>query len=115
MRKSIVFKWFVLTALLFSTMFLFIGITQNYFFEKYYINEKSDTLKMYMDDYLSLADKKGAEAASAELYRNNNIWITKLDEYGRICDVENYYIEVKLKNEPKGNLRIPMYSFEGQF
>ncbi|ABR48080.1 integral membrane sensor signal transduction histidine kinase [Alkaliphilus metalliredigens QYMF] len=115
MRKSIVFKWFALTALLFSTMFLFIGITQNFFFERYYINEKSDNLKMHMDDYVSLADKKGAETASVELYRNNHIWITKLDEYGRISDVENYYIEVKFKNESRGNLRIPMYSFEGQF
>lgn len=115
MKKSIVFKWFVLTALLFSTMFLFIGITQNYFFEKYYINKKSDTLKMYMNEYSDIVAKKGAEAASGELYKNNHIWITKLDEYGRIWDVENYYIEVKLKNEFQGNLRIPMYSFEGEF
>lgn len=115
MKKSIVFKWFMLTALLFSTMFLFIGITQNYLFEKYYINKKSDTLKMYINEYLSLAAKKGVEEASLELYKNNHIWITKLDEYGRIIDTENYYIEVNLKNEQKNNLRIPMYSFEGQF
>lgn len=115
MRKSIVFKWFVLTVLLFSTMFLFIGITQNYFFEKYYINKKSDTLKIYMNEYSSLADKKGAEAASVELYENNHMWITKLDQYGRICDVENYYIEVELNNKSQDNLRIPMYSFEGEF
>lgn len=115
MKKSIVFKWFVLTALLFSTMFLFIGIAQNYFFEKYYINKKSDTLKTDMNEYLSLAAKKGAEAASAELYKNNHVWITKLDEYGRIRNVENYYIEVKLKNESQGNLRISMYSFEGEY
>ncbi len=115
MKKSIVFKWFVLTALLFSVMFLFIGITQNYFFEKYYINKKSDALKSHMDEYLSLAAEKGTEAASAELYRKSHIWITKLDEYGRICDVESYYIEVKLRDEFQGDLRIPMYSFEGYF
>lgn len=115
MKKSIVFKWFVLTALLLSAMFLFIGIAQNYFFEKYYINKKSDALKMYMDEYSDMAAKRGAEAASAGLYKDNHIWITKLDEYGRINDVENYYIEVKLKNESQGDLRIPMYSFEGEF
>ncbi|AOT71878.1 sensor histidine kinase [Geosporobacter ferrireducens] len=115
MKKSIVFKWFVLTALLFSTMFLFIGITQNYFFEKYYIDKKSDTLKTYMNEYLSLAEKVGAETASGKLYKNNHIWITKLDEYGRICDVNDYYIEVLLKNDAQRDLRIPMYSFEGQF
>lgn len=115
MKKSIVFKWFVLTVLLFSTMFLFVGITQNYFFEKYYINEKSDTLGMYMDEYSEIAIKKGGEAASGELYRNNHVWITKLDEYGRICDVENYYIEVELQNESQSTLRIPMYSFEGEY
>lgn len=38
-----------------------------------------------------------------------------MDEYGRIWDVKNYYIEVKLKNEAQGNLRIPMYSFAGEF
>lgn len=115
MKKSIVFKWFILTALLFSIMLLFIGIMQNYFFEKYYISEKSDALKMYMNEYLSLASKKGAEEASAEIYENNHIWITKLDEYGCIWDVANYYIEVKLRNESQDNLRIPMYSFEGKF
>ena len=115
MKKSIVFKWFVLTVLLFSTMSLFIGIIQNHFFEKYYINNKSDILKMYMDEYSDMAVKKGAEAASGELYKNNQVWITKLDEYGRIWDVENYYIEVVLENESQSNLRIPMYSFEGQF
>ncbi|MBZ9626465.1 HAMP domain-containing histidine kinase [Clostridium sp. FP2] len=115
MKKSIVFKWFVLTALLFSTMFLFIGITQNYFFKKYYINKKSDTLKMYIKEYSDIVAKKGAEAASGEIYKNKQIWITKLDEYGRICDVKNYYLEVKLKNESQGTLQIPMYSFEGEF
>ncbi|MEG6615988.1 HAMP domain-containing sensor histidine kinase [Peptococcaceae bacterium 1198_IL3148] len=115
MKKSIVFKWFVLTALLFSTMFLFIGITQNYFFEKYYIDKKADALQQNMNEYSDLAAKKGTEAASEELYKNNHVWITKLDEYGRIWNVENYYIEVKLKDESQGNLQIPMYSFEGKF
>lgn len=115
MKKSIVLKWFVLTALLFSTMLLVIGITQNYFFEKYYINKKSETLKMNMNQYSDLAAKKGAEAASVELYKNNQVWMTKLDQYGRIRDVENYYIDVKLKNESQDNLRIPMYSFAGEF
>ncbi|WP_202707797.1 sensor histidine kinase [Sporosalibacterium faouarense] len=115
MKKSIVFKWFVLTTLLFSTMFLFIGIMQNYFFEKYYINKKLDALKMYANEYSDISAEKGTEVASMELYKNNRIWITKLDQYGRIWDVENYYMEVKLKNESQGILRIPMYSFEGEF
>lgn len=115
MKKSIVFKWFVLTVLLFSTMSLLIGITQNYFFEKYYINKKSDNLKMYMNEYLDMTVEKGVETASEELYKKNNIWITKLDEYGQIYDVENYYIEVELKNESKSSMKIPMYSFEGEY
>ncbi|MGL6218177.1 MAG: sensor histidine kinase, partial [Lacrimispora sphenoides] len=115
MKKSIVFKWFLLTTLLFSTMLLFIGIAQNYFFEKYYVNEKSDALKTYMSEYTDTAAKKGTEAASGEFYKNNHKWITKLDKYGRICDVENYYIEVKLDNESQDNLRIPMYSFQGDY
>ncbi len=114
MKKSIVFKWFILTSLIFSMMLLVIGIAQNYFFEKYYINEKADTLKTYMIKYSDLAAKKGSEAASVELFKNNHIWITKLDEYGRISDVESYYIEVKLKNS-QDILRIPMYSFEGEY
>lgn len=115
MKKSIVLKWFVLTSLLFSSMFLLIGITQNYFFEKYYINKKSDNLKMIMEKYSDLAMDKGNEAASFELYKNNRIWITKMDEYGRINDVKNYYIKVNLNDESQGNLVIPMYSFEGKF
>lgn len=115
MKKSIVFKWFVLMTLLFSTMLLLIGIAQNYFFEKYYINEKSNTLKTYVNEYSEAAAKNGAEAASEEFYKNKHVWITKLDKYGGICDVENYYIEVKLDNESQSNLRIPMYSFQGDY
>src|SRR5699024_8022694 len=115
MKKSIVFKWFVLTALLFSAIFFFIGITQNYFFEKYYINKKSDALNIYMEEYLNLALEKGTETASWEIYKNNRIWITKLDEHGSIYDVENYYMKVKLRDDSQGNIRIPMYSFEGYF
>ena len=115
MKKSIVLKWFVLTSLLFSSMFLLIGITQNYFFEKYYINKKSDNLKMIMEEYSDLVMDKGNESASFELYKNNSIWITKLDEYGRINDVKSYYIKVKLNDEPQSDLIIPMYSFEGKF
>lgn len=115
MKKSIVFKLFLLTVLLFSTMFLMIGITQNYLFEEYYIDKKSDNLKIYMDKYQDLAVKKGVETASLELYKDNHIWITKLDECGQIVDIENHYIEVKLKNEFQVNLLIPMYSFEGKF
>ena len=99
MTKSIVFKWFLLTALLFSTLFLVMGITQNYFFEKYYIDRKSDTLRLDMKEYTERAAMMGAEAASQELYKHNRVWITELDEYGRIRDVEDYYIEVKLKDE----------------
>ncbi len=115
MKKSIVFKWSALTVLIFSIMLLFIGIAQNYFFEKYYINEKSNTLKTYMNEYSDMAVKKGSEAASAEFYKNNQIWIAELDEYGCISDVESYYIEVQLKNESQEILRIPMYSFEGEY
>ncbi|HHX61456.1 MAG TPA: HAMP domain-containing histidine kinase [Epulopiscium sp.] len=86
MKKSIVFKWFVLTVLLFASTFLFIGTMQNYFFEKYYINNKSDILRKNMSEYVSLAAEKGSEAASLELYRNNNIWVTKLDKSGFIDD-----------------------------
>lgn len=114
MKKSIVFKWFILTAFIFSTLLLFIGIAQNYFFEKYYINEKSDTLKTYMNEYSDMAAIEGTEAASVELYKNDHIWMTKLDKYGCISDVENYYIEVKLRDS-QDILRIPMYSFEGEF
>lgn len=115
MTKSIVFKWFLLNALLFSTLFLVMGITQNYFFEKYYINKKSDTLRLDMKEYTERWATIGAEAASQELYKHNRVWITALDEYGRIRDVENYYIEVKLKDEAQDHWRIPMYSFAGEF
>jgi hypothetical protein len=93
-------------------MFFFIGIVQNFFFEKYYVKEKADALKTYMNEYEDMSTKKGTEAASSEFYKNRNVWITKLDKYGSISDVENYYLEVKLKNGPQSELRIPMYSLE---
>jgi signal transduction histidine kinase len=113
MRKSIVLKWFVLTAFVFSTLLLFIGVAQNYFFEKYYIDEKSDMLQTYMNEYTKTATKEGVEAASGDFYKNNNVWITMLDKYGCIKGVENYYLEVKLKNGSQDDVRIPLYSFKG--
>lgn len=68
-----------------------------------------------MNEYSDTAAKKGAEVASGEFYKNNNVWITKLDQYGRISEVENYYIEVKSKNGTQAELRIPMYSFQGEY
>ncbi|QBD77430.1 HAMP domain-containing histidine kinase [Ktedonosporobacter rubrisoli] len=113
MRTSIVFKWFVLIAFVFSTLLLFIGVAQNYLFEKYYIDEKSNALKTYMKEYMTTAAKEGSEAASYDFYRKNNVWITKLDKYGCIKDVGNFYLELKLTNGSQDTIRIPLYSFKG--
>jgi len=37
-----------------------------------------------MNEYSDMSVKKGTEAASGEFYKNRNVWITKLDEYGCI-------------------------------
>jgi len=113
MRKSIVLKWFVLIAFVFSTLLLFIGVAQNYFFEKYYIDEKLDALQTYMNEYTKMVTKEGTEVASGDFYEKNNVWITMLDKYGSIKGVKNYYLEIKLKNGSQDDVRIPLYSFKG--
>jgi two-component system, OmpR family, sensor histidine kinase VanS len=113
MRKRIVLKWFVLIAFVFSTLLLFIGVAQNYFFEKYYLDKKSDALQTYMNEYSRMAMKEGVEAASGSFYEHKNVWITTLDTYGSIKGVESYYLEVKLKNKSQDDVRIPLYSFKG--
>jgi two-component system, OmpR family, sensor histidine kinase VanS len=115
MNKSIVLKWSLLTAFIFTVLLLFIGIAQNYFFAEFYTNKKSESLEKYMDEYTDMELKIGAEAASDEFYKNNHTWIVKLDEFGRISDVENYYIEVTLDSESGDIMKIPMYPFEGEY
>src|SRR5690554_4734960 len=116
MRKSIVFKWFLLTATLFIVVLLLIGIVQNYYFEQYYLNKKTDDLRMYTKEYEAILKSYGAEDASRVLYTTEHVWITKLDAFGRISDVEDYYIEVELiSGAPRSIWQIPMYGFEGAF
>ena len=115
MKKSIVLKWFGLTVLLFSTLFLAIGIAQTYFFEEYYLSKKAEELSKHTADYSQMVAKEGVESTSLEFYTAHRVWITELDQYGRIRDVENYYIEVNLEGTAHDHMRIPMYTFEGEF
>lgn len=115
MRNSIVLKWFMLTSLLLFMVFLLIGIAQGYVFKKYYITQKLKTLQTFMDNYLDLSTEKGVETTSLQLYDKEHIWITKLDEYGQICDVGHYYITVKPRDSDDVPLMIPMYPFESVY
>lgn len=115
MKKGIVFKLSLTLVVLFTIIFLFMEVSQKYFFEKYYIEKKSEDLKLYMNDYKSLASKVGVNEASKEFYQNENIWITRLDKNGFIDDLEDNSIEVELYRYENRSLKISMDYFQSEY
>lgn len=115
MKKSIVFKWFVLTSVLFFCIFFTIVLTQNYFFKKHYIQNKEDNLKRYVDEFKEFEADDNFEKISESHYMEKNVWLSVLDKFGNLKGVDSYYIVVEIDGDKGDRLKIPMYSFSGEF
>lgn len=121
MRINIVFKLFILTTSLCMLILATIYVGQTIFFKQYYANRKVNDIQMnirsFKNDYLtsdgnSLANQK----LEQDFYTKNNTWITVLDSYGNLKNMNDFYIEVKLDDIARNlefsnkTIKVPMYN-----
>ncbi|MED1559708.1 HAMP domain-containing sensor histidine kinase [Bacillus paramycoides] len=119
MRKGIVLKLFTLTTALCMLILATIFIGQTIFFKQYYANRKVENIKVNLDsfekNYLNDAGSaEGIQKLEQDFFRENNTWITTLDQYGNLKHADDFYFEIALeKREEKQigqkTIKIPLY------
>ncbi|WP_047980260.1 sensor histidine kinase [Ornithinibacillus contaminans] len=97
MRKRIVLKLFLLTSGLCLFILAAIYIGQTIFFERFYaekkVNQLTEAVDLFKEDYQNHDDDEAVQLEQ-EFYRENNAWITVLDENGNPKGMDDYYLEL---------------------
>ncbi|PDZ07898.1 two-component sensor histidine kinase [Bacillus cereus] len=119
MRKGIVLKLFTLTTALCMLILATIFIGQTIFFKQYYANRKVEDIKVNLNsfekNYLNYAGSaEGFQKLEQDFFRENNTWITTLDQNGNLKHADDFYVEVTLdrraeKEFGKKVIKMPLY------
>ncbi|OJE49980.1 two-component sensor histidine kinase [Bacillus proteolyticus] len=119
MRKGIVLKLFTLTTALCMLILATIFIGQTIFFKQYYANRKVEDIKVNLNsfekNYLNYAGSaEGIQKLEQDFLRENNTWITTLDQNGNLKHVDDFYVEVTLERRAekefgKKVIKMPLY------
>ncbi|TKH18527.1 HAMP domain-containing histidine kinase [Bacillus wiedmannii] len=119
MRKGIVLKLFTLTTALCMLILATIFIGQTIFFKQYYANRKVEDIKVNLNsfekNYLNYAGSaEGIQKLEQDFLRENNTWITTLDQNGNLKHADDFYVEVTLdrraeKEFGKKVIKMPLY------
>ncbi|OQR53960.1 cell wall metabolism sensor histidine kinase WalK [Bacillus sp. CDB3] len=119
MRKGIVLKLFTLTAALCMLILATIFIGQTIFFKQYYANRKVEDIKVNLNsfekNYLNYAGSaEGIQKLEQDFLRENNTWITTLDQNGNLKHADDFYFEITLERREEKELGqktiiIPLY------
>ncbi|MGW6193925.1 sensor histidine kinase [Bacillus cereus] len=101
MRKGIVLKLFTLTTALCMLILATIFIGQTIFFKQYYANRKVEDIKVNLNSFeKSYVNYAGSteeiQKLEQDFLRENNTWITTLDQYGNLKHANDYYFEVTI-------------------
>ncbi|PHA28648.1 two-component sensor histidine kinase [Bacillus wiedmannii] len=101
MRKGIVLKLFTLTTALCMLILVTIFIGQTIFFKQYYANRKVEDIKVNLNtfekNYLNYAGSaEGIQKLEQDFLRENNTWITTLDQNGNLKHADDFYFEVTI-------------------
>ncbi|HDR7633382.1 MULTISPECIES: sensor histidine kinase [Bacillus] len=101
MRKGIVLKLFTLTTALCMLILATIFIGQTIFFKQYYANRKVEDIKVNLNsfekNYLNyVGNAEGIQKLEQDFLRENNTWITILDQNGNLKHVDDFYFEVTI-------------------
>ncbi|OTY19646.1 two-component sensor histidine kinase [Bacillus mycoides] len=127
MKRGIVLKLFMLTTVLCMLILATIFVGQTIFFKQFYANKKMEDIKTNMKsfetDYLnSEGNSQAIQKLEQDFYREHNTWITTLDSNGSLKNVNDFYIEVKLKQSKNkesqfanSTITIPLYNFKGDY
>ncbi|EEL20618.1 hypothetical protein bcere0017_45710 [Bacillus cereus Rock1-3] len=97
---------------------IFIG--QTIFFKQYYANRKVEDIKVNLNsfekNYLNYAGSAdGIQKLEQEFLRENNTWITTLDQNGNLKHADDFYVEITLerwaeKQFGQKTITIPLYN-----
>ncbi|QUG86179.1 sensor histidine kinase [Bacillus nitratireducens] len=119
MRKGIVLKLFILTTALCMLILATIFIGQTIFFKQYYANRKVEDIKVNLNsfkkNYLNYTgNAEGIQKLEQDFLRENNTWITTLDQNGNLKHADDFYVEITLnrwmeKEFGKKVIKIPLY------
>ena len=127
MKRGIVLKLFMLTTVLCMLILATIFVGQTIFFKQFYANKKMEDIKTSMKsfetDYLnSGGNSQSIQKLEEDFYREHNTWITTLDSNGSLKNVNDFYIEVTLKQSKNkesqfanSTITIPLYNFKGDY
>ncbi|WP_430477138.1 sensor histidine kinase [Bacillus cereus] len=101
MRKGIVLKLFTLTTALCMLILATIFIGQTIFFKQYYANRKVEDIKVNLNsfekNYLNYAgNAEEVQKLEQDFLRENNTWITTLDQNGNLKHADDFYFEVTI-------------------
>ncbi|KFM99708.1 sensor histidine kinase [Bacillus clarus] len=120
MRKGIVLKLFTLTTALCMLILATIFIGQTIFFKQYYANRKVEGIKANLDSfeksYLNYAGSaEEIQKLEQDFLRENNTWITTLDQNGNLKHADDFYFEVTIDRRQQKSfgqqiIMIPLYN-----
>ncbi|OWT49495.1 sensor histidine kinase [Bacillus sp. K2I17] len=120
MRKGIVLKLFALTTALCMLILATIFIGQTIFFKQYYANRKVEDIKVNLNsfekNYLNYAgNAEGIQKLEQDFLRENNTWITTLDQNGNLKHADDFYFEVTIDRRQQKSFgqqifKIPLYN-----
>ncbi|EOP82397.1 two component system histidine kinase [Bacillus cereus HuB4-4] len=120
MKKGIVLKLFTLTTALCMLILATIFIGQTIFFKQYYANRKVEDIKVNLNsfekNYLNYTGHaEGIQKLEQDFFRENNTWITTLDQNGNLKHVDDFYFEVTIDRRQQKSFgqqlfKIPLYN-----
>lgn len=120
MRKGIVLKLFILTTALCMLILATIFIGQTIFFKQYYANRKVEDIKVNLNsfekNYLNYAgNTEEIKRLEQDFLRENNTWITTLDQNGNLKHADDFYFEVTIDRRQQKSFgqqifKIPLYN-----
>ncbi|HHK5534419.1 TPA: ATP-binding protein [Bacillus mobilis] len=120
MRKGIVLKLFTLTTALCMLILATIFIGQTIFFKQYYANRKVEDIKVNLNSfeksYLNyVGNTEEIKRLEQDFSRENNTWITTLDQNGNLKHADDFYFEVTIDRRQQKSFgqqifKIPLYN-----
>ncbi|SFL94910.1 HAMP domain-containing sensor histidine kinase [Salibacterium qingdaonense] len=123
MKKGIVLKLFLLTALLCMLILATIYIGQTVFFKQYYATQEVDDIKTSIESFKKEFLKAGENVQAMkrleqDFYQEHSTWITTLDSAGNMKHTNDFSVTIhsdasQNKNLANRDITIPLYSFIG--
>ncbi|MBB6732362.1 sensor histidine kinase [Cohnella zeiphila] len=121
MRRSIVFKLFLLTAALCMSVIASLFVFQTVFFKQFYVHQKTGSVQAALGaasqaDWIHAGDAQTAYRNEQQFYQKYNTWIAALDAEGNLKVADDFEMEVRLENSVDApalsgqSITVPLYT-----